>query len=269
MDMECSEEVMYYQDDCMLFIQIEGMTACSSESGWCGEDEVSCYAYITVDNTDYEGECQDLGEQFDYTEVYEEEEYFDEWCTEEVMYYEEDCMAFIQIEGMTACTSESGWCGEDEVSCYASISVDGTDYNGTCEELGEQFDYTEIYEDEEYYDEWCTEEIVYESGDCMAYFETEGMTSCFAESGYCGEYEVSCYGYITVDGTDYEGYCEDLGEQFDYTEDYSDWCEDYEEDCMEFVMIEGMTACNSWGTFCSDESADTCTAEITVYDEIY
>jgi len=133
-----------------------------------------------------------------------------------------DCMSEADIEGMTYCWAyiEYNECTGEE-SCYAYVTVDGVDMEGDCDELeGDHYD-DEWYSDEDDSECWVSDAT---GMDCMSEADIEGMSYCWAYIEYneCTG-EESCYAYVTVDGVDMEGDCDELeGDHYDDEEWYSD-----------------------------------------------
>ena len=99
----------------------------------------------------------------------------------------------------------------------------------------------------------------------MEYIQIEGMTTCNSWGVYCSDSE-TCFASITVNDEIYEDECEEIEAQFNAVVIEED-CENDEGDCMDVVVIEGMTACYSYESECGDEWS--CWAEITVDGESY
>jgi hypothetical protein len=108
-----------------------------------------------------------------------------------------------------------------------------------------------------------------EGEDCMEEADVEGMSYCWAYIEYneCTG-EESCYAYVTVDGVDMEGDCDDLEEEhYDDDEWYYDdeVCAEGGEDldCFDMVVdyIEGLESCSYF------ESCDECWVTAVVNGE--
>jgi hypothetical protein len=124
--------------------------------------------------------------------------------------------------------------------------------------------------DEYYYDDeecWVMDNV--EGEDCLEEADVEGMSYCWAYIEYneCTG-EESCYAYVTVDGVDMEGDCDDLEEEhYDDDEWYYDdeVCVEGGEDldCFDMVVdyIEGLESCSYF------ESCDECWVTAVVNGE--
>jgi len=224
--------------DCMEEADVEGMTYCwaYSEYNECTGEE-SCYAYVTVDGVDMEGDCDELEQEHD------DDWYYDD-CSDEG--YDYDCFDMVvdYVENLESCSYF-----ESCTECWVTAIADGEEVSGTCDEMSFMYDIPSDYDDEEC---WVMDDVMGE--DCVEEADVEGMTYCWAYTEYneCTG-EESCYAYVTVDGVDMEGDCDELAGEHD-DEWYSDesttgddedcWESDMEgEDCMEEADVEGMTYC--------------------------
>ena len=114
--------------------------------------------------------------------------------------------------------------------CKVDFIMDGEDWSMPCDDLDEMF---EDYEDWSYGDDdwYSDDETMYSDEDdeecwfidsigedCVEVADVEGMTACWSYSDVnsCTG-EESCYAYVTVDGEDMEGDCEELAEENDET----------------------------------------------------
>jgi len=164
---------------------------------------------------------------------------------------------FEDAEGLESCNYSEWWdsCTGESDSCYAYITFDGEDFEGTCDELEEMFG---EYMNDDYTDyNWdCEVEWEYMEGqDCMEmFYEVEGLESCTYSAYYdhcTGETDMDgCMATIVIDGVSHDGECSELEDMFYNNDHYYDDedCEEdwqYEEgDCMEmFEGIEGFESC--------------------------
>jgi predicted small secreted protein len=102
---------------------------------------------------------------------------------------------------------------------------------------------------------------VYQTGlDCLEYYpDVPGLTSCeyetYVDSCTGEEDKMECYAYITVDGVDYDDWCDVLESYFSNTET-CDWVYQTGLDCLEYYPdVPGLTSCE-YETY-----VDSCTGE--------
>jgi hypothetical protein len=192
----CSE--LYGLDYCM-------MQDCYDECA----GEQSCSASWTYDGRDYDDyDCHYFNQWFENIQTPEE-------CIETKS---DSCLNDTESIGATYCWYDAVYdtCLQEEISCNATVTIDGQDYQGTCDELQEQFGLTDDEDDEDDEEECgvvtfptydCLDDL-HEVGGLYTYFEscvievtldtcTEDIT-CYAEadgqltgleSGPCSDFE--------------------------------------------------------------------------------
>jgi len=145
-DDDCWE---YIEDDCMaMWIEESPISSCSY-SMWVdmcmmeGDDE-SCYAYMTIDGMDVEGNCGELEEQFAMyvaEDDYDDEGSYSDDCWE---WIEDDCMhMFGDVEGLESCSYtmwyDACYDEDDMESCTADILYHGEEMTLSCSEAEAMF----------------------------------------------------------------------------------------------------------------------------------
>jgi hypothetical protein len=160
-DMYYDDEDWYYDDeeesgDC---VDIISMFVDNLEECYYTETEDSCWVEVVVDGEAFEGDCDEMMEEFDI-----DEEEFE--AASDMMEYEDeeerdssevgDCydVASEYVEGLDYC-----FYVETEDDCQVEASQDGRVMEGSCEEMMEWFEIPEdAFDEEDYEDE--TVEVV-------------------------------------------------------------------------------------------------------------
>jgi hypothetical protein len=210
-DEECWVMDNVMGEDCVEEADVEGMTYCWAyvEYNECTGEE-SCYAYVTIDGVDMEGDCDDLEGEHDDTWYSDDETWYSDdetWYSddEECGLYEDegDCMMYFAADNIESCYYySSGDSCTGEESCFAYIVVDGVDVEGDCEELQAEYvsdncenldDYSETVD--------CTEEY---GGIVESCVYTVTMDMC--------TYDQTCHMEIYYNNEFFEGACDELPE---------------------------------------------------------
>jgi hypothetical protein len=225
----------------------------------CTGVETWCYAELEVMGQAISGNCDDLEEQFGFEDIDDEE------CETEIMQERGDCMDDIAqyVDGMTECFYEASFdlCIEEELHCHAMVVVHGESYEGTCDELSEQFNIPEedddheceAYQCEEEYD--CKDEFIDKVDHCKKFM---CVNSCTHHEECMIEFRAKDGQEGRVDCETFFMHMEDDHHDDDHHDDDDCGIMEEEYDCMDMAAehVEFMDEC----TFV--EKYDVCRDEV-------
>merc|ERR550537_253007 len=116
-------------ESCMeMYVDVPDMTRC-----WFFEDEEDCFAVGTYMDTTLFGTCEYMMNVVETGDFTPEETGDDCVVVEQGSCLEEDGVA--EIADLCHFVTFYDVCMDEEISCHAIVSVDGTDYIDTCEHL--------------------------------------------------------------------------------------------------------------------------------------
>jgi hypothetical protein len=239
-DSETCDE--YVEDEDCMYIS-EDMDWCTASVTYdsCSWEELDCYVEFSMDNENYNGACEDFESWFDYS--------FSEYDDCDVIVEEGDCLEEFSEQAeslglnLQYCSFNSTYddCTGSEIWCNATVMVDNTWYNDTC-------DFLEIMFEME--SDWESDCIVYEVEDCMAdMMEIEGIEYCMYSAEYdeCTGEDYGCNAEVMVSGQWFNDTCDAVMEMFGVSEEdfYSDeeWYSDREDSYTDECIHETETSC--------------------------